>query len=93
MALILDRCVFLGSIQTIILSCLGDFVIEGLVGCLSEPSVIFWTKVQNYRDCWEGSVQQYFQWLQDIFSLFCVLCVIFKMAAICMGPVAMLILS
>ena len=41
-------------------------------------------KYQTYRDCWEGSVKQYFQWLKDIFSLFCVLCIIFKMAAICL---------
>ena len=46
------------------------------VGCLSIPSVIFWTKYQTYRDCWEGSVKLYFQQLQDIFSLFCVLCII-----------------
>ena len=28
-------------------------------------------KYQTYRDGFEGSVKQYFQWLQDIYSLFC----------------------
>ena len=29
-------------------------------------------KYQTYRDCWEGPDKHYFQWLKDIFSLFCV---------------------
>ena len=49
-----------------------------LVDCLSVPSVIFWTKVPNLQGLLGRAFKQYFQWLQDIFSLSCVLCIIFQ---------------
>ena len=46
------------------------------------PSVIFWAEAPSLHGWLGRCVKQYFQWFQDNFSIFCVLCTIFKMAAV-----------